>query len=151
MNIKEMIAEWKRGCSCAPKESPEDCQACTRALIDAIERKLALPQYQIAEGRDGVGIATDDAIPCAAATALQSRDAEVWRLLTAPVRCEGEITFDRFAADGAFEHVRRGDFVWVEGQYGAIEIPRLRCEVIRSDSLSITVWVPSFKPDESAG
>lgn len=40
MNIAELIAEWRKGCSDAPPEHPEDCRACTAALIDAIESEL---------------------------------------------------------------------------------------------------------------
>jgi hypothetical protein len=55
----EMIAEWRKGCSCVEQiydvpardsavggyylpraEHPEGCQECTRALIDALERAL---------------------------------------------------------------------------------------------------------------
>ncbi len=38
MTTLEMIAEWRKGRSCAPSEAPEECPECTRALIDAIER-----------------------------------------------------------------------------------------------------------------
>jgi hypothetical protein len=37
MTILEIIAEWRRGCSCAVEGKPEQCEACTRAAIDAIE------------------------------------------------------------------------------------------------------------------
>jgi hypothetical protein len=49
MTIREMITEWRKGCSCAGPDhdqafrlpvgstSPVECQACTEALIDAIE------------------------------------------------------------------------------------------------------------------
>lgn len=52
MGILEMIAEWRKGCSCAGPAydgmvgnpagttSPEDCPACTLGLVEAIERKL---------------------------------------------------------------------------------------------------------------
>ena len=40
MTPLEMIAEWRRGCSCAPKEHPEECHECTRALINALEKAL---------------------------------------------------------------------------------------------------------------
>ena len=40
MTPLEMIKEWKRGCSCAPKETPEDCKDCTVGLISAIENSL---------------------------------------------------------------------------------------------------------------
>lgn len=39
MTILEMIAEWRRGCSCARKGHPEECTECTVGLIEAIERK----------------------------------------------------------------------------------------------------------------
>lgn len=38
MNILDLIAEWRKGCSKAPASNPEECHACTVALIDAIER-----------------------------------------------------------------------------------------------------------------
>lgn len=44
MTPLEMIAEWHKGCSCAPKESPEECHECTRALIDALEARLKEPE-----------------------------------------------------------------------------------------------------------
>lgn len=37
MTVLQMIAEWRKGCSCAEADRPEECQACTAALIDAIE------------------------------------------------------------------------------------------------------------------
>lgn len=40
MTALEIITEWRRGCSCAPKENPEYCPECTRAMIDALERKF---------------------------------------------------------------------------------------------------------------
>ena len=40
MTPLEMIAEWSKGCSCATAGNPEECQECTRALIDAIERSV---------------------------------------------------------------------------------------------------------------
>lgn len=39
MEILEMIAEWRTGCTCAPPEHPEECVACTINLISAIENK----------------------------------------------------------------------------------------------------------------
>lgn len=45
----EMIAEWRKGCSCSmdiandgsvTKNSPATCQVCTEALIDALESRL---------------------------------------------------------------------------------------------------------------
>lgn len=36
-----MIAEWRKGCSCARSGKPEECHACTLALIGAVERALA--------------------------------------------------------------------------------------------------------------
>lgn len=41
MTPLEMIAEWRKGCSCAPAGKPEECAECTRALIDALERGLS--------------------------------------------------------------------------------------------------------------
>jgi hypothetical protein len=40
MTPLEMIAEWRKGCSCAPAGKPEACQECTRALIDGLEIQL---------------------------------------------------------------------------------------------------------------
>lgn len=40
MTPLEMITEWRKGCSCAHAGKPEECHECTRALIDALERKL---------------------------------------------------------------------------------------------------------------
>ena len=43
----EMIAEWRRGCSCAGPRAPErettspvECIECTEALVDAIEKHV---------------------------------------------------------------------------------------------------------------
>ena len=38
MTPLEMLAEWRRGCSCAAPEHPEECPECTSGLISAIER-----------------------------------------------------------------------------------------------------------------
>lgn len=35
-----MIQEWRKGCSCASKDRPEECLECTRALIDHLEPAL---------------------------------------------------------------------------------------------------------------
>lgn len=40
MTPLEMIAEWRKGCSCAPAGKPEQCAECTRGLIDALERDV---------------------------------------------------------------------------------------------------------------
>lgn len=42
-DVFDMIAEWKRGCSCADAQHPEECQECTRALIECIEKRLRNP------------------------------------------------------------------------------------------------------------
>jgi len=39
MEILEMIAEWRRGCTCSRPGHPEECVSCTLGLIEAIERK----------------------------------------------------------------------------------------------------------------
>lgn len=39
-SIAGMIAEWRKGCSCAPSGNPSECQPCTEALIAAIEREV---------------------------------------------------------------------------------------------------------------
>lgn len=39
MEILEMIAEWRRGCTCAPEDHPEECAECTVGLIRAIENR----------------------------------------------------------------------------------------------------------------
>lgn len=43
-----MVQEWRKGCSCSPKEHPEECLECTRALIDALEPAL---KKQLAEAQ----------------------------------------------------------------------------------------------------
>lgn len=40
MTPLEMIAEWRKGCSCAAPGKPEECQECTVALINALERSI---------------------------------------------------------------------------------------------------------------
>lgn len=40
MTPLEMVAEWRKGCSCASQGKPEECLECTRALIDMLEAKL---------------------------------------------------------------------------------------------------------------
>lgn len=40
MTPLQMIEEWRKSCSCASKEHPEECGPCTRGLIEAIERVL---------------------------------------------------------------------------------------------------------------
>jgi hypothetical protein len=40
MTPLDMIAEWRKGCSCAGKEHPEECHECTLELINSIERYL---------------------------------------------------------------------------------------------------------------
>jgi non-homologous end joining protein Ku len=40
MTPLEMIAEWRKGCSCAATGKPEQCQECALALINALERSL---------------------------------------------------------------------------------------------------------------
>jgi len=46
MTPLEMIAEWRKGCTCADSEHPEQCPECTRELINAMEK--VLPFYQAA-------------------------------------------------------------------------------------------------------
>lgn len=45
LDIRRMIGEWRRGCSCSGQlpsfESAPVCDKCTRALIDAIEKRNA--------------------------------------------------------------------------------------------------------------
>jgi hypothetical protein len=40
MTPLQMIAEWRTGCTCADPANPVECQPCTDALINAIERAL---------------------------------------------------------------------------------------------------------------
>lgn len=42
----EMINIWRHGCSCAPPDHPEECQECTRVLVDAIEVWLRMPLWK---------------------------------------------------------------------------------------------------------
>lgn len=41
MTLLEMIAEWRKGCSCSSHGKPEECAECTKALIDAIEARVS--------------------------------------------------------------------------------------------------------------
>lgn len=50
MTELEMIAEWRKGCSCASKERPEECTECTRGLVDALEAKLRAATPPAAKG-----------------------------------------------------------------------------------------------------
>lgn len=59
-----------------------------------------------------------------------------------PVEYVGEAKLDRFANDGMLKDVQVGDFVWCEGAYGELTIPRAHCEVIRGDEFSVTVRLP---------
>lgn len=63
MEILEMIAEWRKGCTVAgpmrdsyyagmPPTSPCECIDCTEGLIDAIERKLLAEKAS----KDKVGV-----------------------------------------------------------------------------------------------
>ncbi len=40
MHPLAMINEWRKGCSCASLAHPEECQSCTRALIEALHSRL---------------------------------------------------------------------------------------------------------------
>jgi hypothetical protein len=46
MTPLELIAEWRKGCSCAPAGKPEECQACTAGLISALELWLRKPLWE---------------------------------------------------------------------------------------------------------
>lgn len=48
------IAEWRKGCSCAPKDFPVQCEECTEGLILAVERWFQ--QYRSAYPFDISGI-----------------------------------------------------------------------------------------------
>ncbi len=38
MNDYERVCkEWLKGCSCATKDKPEDCEPCTKGFLDAIK------------------------------------------------------------------------------------------------------------------
>jgi hypothetical protein len=41
MTNLERIKEWRKGCSCASSEHPEECHECTLGLISAIEKDLS--------------------------------------------------------------------------------------------------------------
>lgn len=41
VSIPAIIAEWRNGCSCAGDEKPEECPECTKAAMDAIERRVS--------------------------------------------------------------------------------------------------------------
>jgi hypothetical protein len=38
--IPEMIAEWRKGCSCSAGGEPYDCKECTKGLIEAIDNSV---------------------------------------------------------------------------------------------------------------
>lgn len=40
MHPLSMIAEWRKGCSCASPAHPEECLSCTRGLIDALQYRM---------------------------------------------------------------------------------------------------------------
>ena len=44
MTPLEMIAEWRKGCSCSDIDSPEQCPECTKELIESLEWKLSKEQ-----------------------------------------------------------------------------------------------------------
>jgi hypothetical protein len=120
------------------------------------ENPAEVERLRAAVGRKYGDTVTDevtagDPAPARVSTVLRAKEGVSHLSITSPAYCEGEIIIDRLAGDGAFENVHEGDFVWIEGRYGEIGIPNLRCEVIRSDSLSITVRMPPFKPGEVAG
>jgi hypothetical protein len=46
MTPLEMIAEWRKGCSCGPQGHPEDCRECTVELINAMELWLRKPLWE---------------------------------------------------------------------------------------------------------
>lgn len=48
MSLVEMIAEWKQGCSHAPGRRPEDCAACTRAVVERMVKKVNLAKLELA-------------------------------------------------------------------------------------------------------
>jgi hypothetical protein len=58
MTPLEMIAAWRKGCSCASPGRPEECHACTVALIEAIERSLRAeaPHFELGRIWPGVHI-----------------------------------------------------------------------------------------------
>lgn len=41
MTIPNIINEWRKGCSCASDDAPEECAECTKAAIQAIENEHA--------------------------------------------------------------------------------------------------------------
>lgn len=45
MNAFEHAArEWLRGCNCAPPASPEDCEPCTRAMLELFKKMGGLTE-----------------------------------------------------------------------------------------------------------
>lgn len=48
MTIRDMIAEWRKGCSIATALNPEDCPECTTGLITAIEDRLQIDEDRFA-------------------------------------------------------------------------------------------------------
>lgn len=52
MTPLEMIAEWRRGCSCSLTGDPYECRECTVGLIEALERAVQLRPIESAP-KDG--------------------------------------------------------------------------------------------------
>ena len=46
MTPQEMIAEWRKGCSCAPSNKPTACYSCTLALINALAERVERAEKQ---------------------------------------------------------------------------------------------------------
>lgn len=46
MTPLDMIAEWRKGCTCAAEGKPEECHECTTELINAMELWLRKPLWQ---------------------------------------------------------------------------------------------------------
>lgn len=58
-----MIQVWLGGCSCAPKEHPEECLDCTRALIDALEPALKKERAEVRATLERTQRLFDEALP----------------------------------------------------------------------------------------
>lgn len=95
MTILEMIAEWRKGCSCASAGKPEECPECTRALIDAIEKKAKmehLPSHTCHDFSSFSGEEFHGGIPRKAVEAIVKEDwprAAAPRPANLPYTCDG--------------------------------------------------------------
>lgn len=64
MDPAQIVAEWRRGCSCAPKGAPWECADCTGAAMRAVarwvdaqhQRPVPPPNETVRAGGVGLGL-----------------------------------------------------------------------------------------------